>query len=88
LDKVLDYDRMQAELLILDSITVYEALHEEDKTLPMLLFLLYFSPQHPRYFDDGAIWRPPFPKGCEPENLVKLNRTEFFAKMGALLSED
>ncbi len=84
LNKVLDYDRMQAELLIFDSICVYEALHDEDKTSPMLLFLLYFSLHHPRYFDD--VWTPPLPKGFEPDKLANLNRKEFFTKMSALLS--
>jgi hypothetical protein len=86
LNLALEYDRMQAELLIFDSICVYEALHKEDKTLPMLFFLLYFSLHHPRYFDD--VWALPLPKGFEPENLASLNRAKFFTKMAVLLASE
>ena len=88
LNQTLDYDRMQAEILIFDSICVYEALRPEEKTLRMLLFLFYFSLQHPHYFDSTGIWPPPLPEGFEPDKLKNLNRTEFFAKMGPLLCDD
>jgi len=88
LNETLDYDRMQAEILILDSICVYETLYPEAKTLPMLLFLLYFSLQHPRYFDSTGISTAPLPQGFKPAELKNLNRTDFFAKMGPLLCSD
>jgi hypothetical protein len=85
LNDVLDYDRMQAEMLILDCICVYEEMHEEGKSLPMLLFLLYFSLHHPRYFPE--LWERPVPKGLEPENLARLSRAEFFAKVDQIFRE-
>jgi hypothetical protein len=79
-DAVIDYDPMQAEILILDSIFTYESV-EGDLSDSMLFFVLYFSLWHPGYFDMDYLWQPSsLPQSFKLESLRKLNRTQFFAK--------
>jgi len=79
LNKTIDYDPMHAEILMLDSIEIYEAIYS-DKTTTMLVFIIYFALKHPNYFDLTELFRPPVPTGFSPENFIDLNRTDFLTK--------